>query len=197
MEACDQIRNLIHRYSEAVDQGRFEVLDELFADATVRTATGDGSPGPGLRGGSIGASFGDGIILYADGTPRTRHLVTNTIIEVDEPAGRATARSYNTTLQQVPGRGIEIIATARYFGTFVCAEGTWRFSERVIRHSSLNGVHRDFIGDMSRHTRSLGCRHRLRPCPGRCWPERWRASTYGCGNVTARTVRLPLPLSPV
>src|ERR1700722_3446836 len=45
------------------------------------------------------------MILYADGTPRTRHLVTNTIIEVDESAGRATARSYNTTLQQVPGAG--------------------------------------------------------------------------------------------
>ena len=32
--------------------------------------------------------------------------------------------------------------------------GTWRFSERVIRHTSLDGVHRDFIGDMSRHTRN-------------------------------------------
>jgi 3-phenylpropionate/cinnamic acid dioxygenase small subunit len=91
--------------------------------------------------------------LYADGTPRTRHLVTNTIIDVDEPAGRATARSYNTTLQQVPGRGIEIIATARYEDSFVCLEGSWRFSERVIRHTSLDGVHRDFIGDMSRHTK--------------------------------------------
>jgi hypothetical protein len=155
MEACDQIRNLIHRYSEAVDQGRFEVLDELFADATVRTAMGSGPPGPGIEGRSVGALFGAGIIVYADGTPRTRHLVTNTIIDVDEAAGRATARSYNTTLQQVPGQGIEIIATARYFDTFVRAEGTWRFSERVIRHSSLDGVHRDFVGDMSRHTRHV------------------------------------------
>ena len=153
-DACDQIRNLIHRYSEAVDQGRFEVLDELFADATVRMAMGSGSPGPGIDGRSVAAAFGDGIILYADGTPRTRHLVTHTIIEVDESAGHATARSYNTTLQQVPGRGIEIIATARYEDTFLLVGGTWRFSERVIRHSSLDGVHRDFIGDMSRHTRN-------------------------------------------
>ena len=154
LNACDQIRNLIHRYSEAVDQGRFEVLDELFADATVRMAMGSGAPGPGLDGRSVGALFGKGIILYADGTPRTRHLVTNTIIDVDEPAGRATARSYNTTLQQVPGRGIEIIATARYEDTFLLVGGRWRFSERVIRHASLDGVHRDFIGDMSRHTRN-------------------------------------------
>ena len=155
LSACDQIRNLIHRYSEAVDQGRFDVLGELFADATVRMAMGSGSPGPGIDGRSVAALFGGGIILYADGTPRTRHLVTNTIIDVDEPAGRATARSYNTTLQQVPGRGIEIIATARYEDTFLVLGDRWRFSERVIRHSSLDGVHRDFTGDMSRHTRSL------------------------------------------
>jgi 3-phenylpropionate/cinnamic acid dioxygenase small subunit len=154
LDACDQIRNLIHRYAEAVDQGRFEVLGELFADATVQMAMGSGPPGPGIDGRTVPAMFGDGIIVYADGTPRTRHLVTNTIIEVDEEAGRAAGRSYNTTLQQVPGRGIEIIATARYEDSFVYTDGTWRFSERVIRHSSLDGVHRDFIGDMSRHTRN-------------------------------------------
>jgi hypothetical protein len=154
-DACDQIRNLIHRYSEAVDLGRFEVLDELFADATVRMVTGSGEPGAPIEGRTISRTFGAGIILYPDGTPRNRHLVTNTIIDVDESAGRATARSYNTTLQQVPGRDIEIIATARYEDTFLLAGGRWRFSERVIRHSSLDGVHRDFIGDMSRHTRSL------------------------------------------
>ena len=181
--ACDQIRNLIHRYSEAVDQGRFEVLDELFADATVRMAMGPGAPGPGLDGRSVGAMFGDGIILYADGTPRTRHLVTNMIIEVDEEAARATARSYNTTLQQVPGRGIEIIATARYEDSFRLVDGTWRFSERIIRHTSLDGVHRDFIGDMSRHTRSAPLPAYLLTClaclawrgrrrgPGHCGPE--------------------------
>jgi len=151
-DACDQIRNLIHRYSEAVDQGRFAALDELFAHATVRTAVGSGEPGAGIGGRTVSATFGEGIILYADGTPRTRHLVTNMIIEVDEEAGRATARSYNTTLQQVPGRVIEIIATARYEDSFLRVDGTWRFSDRIIRHSSLDGVHRDFIGDMSRHT---------------------------------------------
>ncbi|HTX27257.1 MAG TPA: nuclear transport factor 2 family protein [Streptosporangiaceae bacterium] len=152
--AHDEIRNLIHRYAEAVDGGRFEVLGELFAAATVRVAVGAGSPGPAMPGSSVVAMFGDGIILYADGTPRTRHLVTNTIIDVDEEGGRATARSYNTTLQQVPGRSIEIIATARYEDTFERSGGAWRFCERIIRHSSLDGVHRDFIGDMSRHTRS-------------------------------------------
>ena len=153
-DAADQIRNLIHRYAEAVDGGRFEVLSELFAHATLRFALGSGVPQRSMPGTDAEAMFRGGIILYADGTPRTRHVTTNTIIEVDETAGRATARSYLTTLQQVPGHPIEIIATAKYEDTFERADGTWRFSERLIRQSSMDGVHRDFIGDMTRHTRN-------------------------------------------
>ena len=78
-------------------------------------------------------------------------MVSNIIIEVDESGGTATSRSYNTTLQQVPGHSIEIIATARYFDSFELSGNAWRFSRRVIRHASIDGVHRDFTGDMSRH----------------------------------------------
>ena len=151
-DASDQIRNLIHRYAEAVDGGRFDVLSELFAHTTLRFALGSGAPTRSVPGPEAEAMYRGGIILYTDGTPRTRHLVTNTIIDVDEQAGRATARSYNTTLQQAPGNPIEIIATAKYEDTFERVEGRWRFSERLIRSSSLDGVNRDFIGDMSRHT---------------------------------------------
>jgi 3-phenylpropionate/cinnamic acid dioxygenase small subunit len=153
-DASDQIRNLIHRYAEAVDGGRFEVLSELFAHASLRFALGTGEAQRTMPGHAAEAMYRAGIILYSDGTPRTRHVVTNTIIEVDEAAGRATARSYNTTLQQVPGHPIEIIATAKYEDTFERVDGMWRFTQRLIRSSSIDGVARDFIGDMSRHTRS-------------------------------------------
>jgi 3-phenylpropionate/cinnamic acid dioxygenase small subunit len=150
-DAHEQIRNLVHRYSEAIDGGHFEVWDELFEYATIRIALGASEPGPPIPGTSM-SSMTDSIILYADGTPRTRHLVNNLIIEVDEVAGSASARSYNTTLQQPPGREISIIATAQYFDTFECVEGNWRFTDRTIRHASVDGVTRDFIGDMSFHT---------------------------------------------
>src|SRR5438128_4995273 len=153
-DATDQIHNLIHRYAEAVDRGRFEVLSELFAHATLRFALGTGAPTRSVPGPEAEAMYRGGIILYADGTPRTRHLVNDTIIDVDEAKGTATARSYNTTLQQVPGHGIEIIATAKYEDIFERVDGRWRFKERLIRSSSIDGVNRDFIGDMSRHTRN-------------------------------------------
>ena len=116
--AEDQIRNLIHRYSEAVDSGQLEILDELFAHANLRVAVGNKAPGPPRPGSATVKTYRDAIRVYADGTPRTRHLVSNTIIEVDEAAGSASARSYNTTLQQVPGKPITVIATAYYLDAF-------------------------------------------------------------------------------
>lgn len=153
-DAADQIRNLLHRYSEAVDTGAFDTLADLFAHARFRFALGDAAPSDGVQGAGLTAQFRENILLYADGTPRTRHLVTNSIIDVDEEAGTATARSYNTTLQQVPGHGIEIIATARYEDRYERVDGAWRFADRVVRHTTIDGVHRDFIGDMTRHTRT-------------------------------------------
>jgi 3-phenylpropionate/cinnamic acid dioxygenase small subunit len=157
-DATDQIRNLLHRYSEAVDTGNFDALAELFAHARFRSALGNAEPTLGRQGAEVAEMFKTGIILYGDGTPRTRHVVTNSIIEVDEQAGTATARSYNTTLQQVPPHPLEIMATARYEDRFERVGGTWRFTDRVVRHSSIDGVHRDFINDMSRHTRSRQAR---------------------------------------
>jgi 3-phenylpropionate/cinnamic acid dioxygenase small subunit len=151
--AYDQIRNLIHRYAEGIDTGRFDVWEELFKHAEILVAFGDNEPTTIASGGDLSVMT-QGIIIYGDGTPRTRHLVSNIIIEVDGASGKATARSYNTTLQQVPGRPIEIIATARYFDSFELADDAWRFRKRIIRHSSIDGFHRDFTGDMSRHVRS-------------------------------------------
>jgi 3-phenylpropionate/cinnamic acid dioxygenase small subunit len=88
------------------------------------------------------------VILYEDGTPRTRHVITNPIIEVDEEAGTATCRSVYTVLQQVPGDALRIVINGRYHDRFVRDEGgTWHYAWRDY---SLH----DFPGDMSRHTRN-------------------------------------------
>ncbi|HXL94832.1 MAG TPA: nuclear transport factor 2 family protein [Streptosporangiaceae bacterium] len=153
--AHDQIRNLIHRYAEGIDTGRFEIWEELFKQAEIYFTIGDSEPTLLATGGDLSVMT-QGIIIYGDGTPRTRHIVSNTIIEVDEAGVKATARSYNTTLQQVPDRPIEIIATARYFDSFELAGNAWHFTQRIIRHSAIDGVNRDFTGDMSHHVRRQG-----------------------------------------
>ena len=59
----------------------------------------------------------DNVIVYEDGTPRTKH-VTNIAIEVDAEAGTASARSYFTVLQALPDLPLQIIVSGRYLDRF-------------------------------------------------------------------------------
>ncbi|MER7765470.1 nuclear transport factor 2 family protein [Kitasatospora sp. NPDC096140] len=134
------VENLIARYAELVDDGDFAGLGALLADAAF---TGSGAPVRGSE--AIERLFRDTLIVYADGTPRTHHVTTNTAVEVDEPAGTAVARSYVTVLQALPDFPLQTIAAGRYHDRFERRDGRWRFTERRVRIT--------LVGDMSRHLR--------------------------------------------
>ena len=84
------------------------------------------------------------VIVYPDGTPRTKHVVTNPIIEVDDDATTATCRSYYTVLQQTDGFPLQVIVTGRYHDRFERFDGRWRFAYRD--YSLI-----DAVGDVSHH----------------------------------------------
>ncbi|MFD5464659.1 nuclear transport factor 2 family protein [Kitasatospora sp. NPDC127059] len=132
------IGNLIARYAELVDDGDFAGLGELLADAVF---TGSGGPVRGRE--AIERMFRDAVIVYADGTPRTQHVVSNLAVEVDEQAGTAAARSYVTVLQALPELPLQPIAAGRYQDRFERVDGRWRFAERRVRIT--------LVGDVSRH----------------------------------------------
>ena len=86
----------------------------------------------------------DSLIVYDDGTPRTKHVTTNLLIEIDDAAGTATCRSYFTVLQEVPGSGrLQPITAGRYHDEFAEHDGSWRFTRRLII--------RELDGDLSEH----------------------------------------------
>jgi 3-phenylpropionate/cinnamic acid dioxygenase small subunit len=87
----------------------------------------------------------DSLIVYDDGAPRTKHLTTNIVIEVDEAAGMAVSRSYFTVLQALPDFALQPIVSGRYQDRFERSDGQWRFVERRVRT--------DLVGDVSRHLR--------------------------------------------
>ncbi|HEX3961232.1 MAG TPA: nuclear transport factor 2 family protein [Trebonia sp.] len=134
------IENLIAVYAELVDDGDFAGLGNLLADATF-TGSGASVSGPD----AIEKMFRDMLIVYDDGTPRTRHVTTNVIIDVDEEAGAATSRAYFTVLQALPGLPLQPIVSGRYRDRFDRHDGQWRFAERRVRI--------DLAGDVSRHLR--------------------------------------------
>jgi hypothetical protein len=87
----------------------------------------------------------DNVIVYDDGTPRTKHVTTNIAIEVDEEAGTAVSRSYFTALQALPDLALQPIVSGRYEDRFEHRDGQWRFAERRVLT--------DLVGDVSRHLR--------------------------------------------
>jgi hypothetical protein len=105
------------------------------------TFTGSGAPVSGPC--AIEKMFRDTVIVYEDGTPRTKHVATNIVIDLDEDAGTAAARSYVTVLQAAPGFSLQTIAAGRCLDRFERRHGQWRFTERR--------VHIDLVGDVSHH----------------------------------------------
>jgi hypothetical protein len=140
--AARAIENLIATYAERVDDGEFAAVGQLLAHAAFTGAAGSAT-GPD----AIERLLRDNVIVYEDGTPRTKHVVTNIAIEVDEETGTASARSYFTVLQSLPDLPLQIIVSGRYRDRFERHEGQWRFAERRVQT--------DLLGDVSHHVRSL------------------------------------------
>jgi 3-phenylpropionate/cinnamic acid dioxygenase small subunit len=143
MRAETQITNLLYRYAESIDAGDLAGAAALFEHARIRIG------GPDPEQDTIDAARLLGIwksliVLHPDGTPRTKHVTTNPIIEIDEDAGTASCRSYYTVLQQTDGMPLQTIVTGRYHDRFERVEGQWRFSYR-----DLTLI--DMVGDVSRH----------------------------------------------
>jgi 3-phenylpropionate/cinnamic acid dioxygenase small subunit len=138
-----QITNLLYRYAECIDTGDLVGAAELFEHARIRVG------GPDTGQDTIDATRLLGIwksliVIHPDGTPRTKHVTTNPIVEVDEAAGTASCRSYYTVLQQTDELPLQTIVTGRYHDRFERVGGQWRFSYR-----DLTLI--DLVGDVSHH----------------------------------------------
>jgi hypothetical protein len=123
----DAILNLIHLYAECIDRGDYDGIGELFAEGTI--AGPDGTPLARGRE-QVARLYERTTRRHEDGTPRTHHVTSNLILEVDEPAATARGRCYYTVLQAVPGLPLQPIVAGRYHDTFARSGGAWSFRER-------------------------------------------------------------------
>ena len=141
MSAETQIANLLYRYAEYMDTGDLDAAASLFQHARIRVS----GAAEGIVDASVMLAFWKAaVVLYPDGTPRTKHVVTNPIIEVDEGVGTATCRSYYTVLQQTDDFPLQVIVAGRYHDQFQRVDGQWRYR---FRDYTLI----DLVGDLSHH----------------------------------------------
>lgn len=139
-ESHHAISALCYRYAEMMDAADFDGLAALFAHARL---TNEGVPGAIEGGDAIAGLYRTTNRVHDDGTLRTRHLTTNLMIDIDEDAGNATARSAFVVFQQTAQLPLQPIVTGRYRDRFVRTGETWRFEERHIIV--------DHVGDVREH----------------------------------------------
>ena len=149
-EAHEAIRNLLGRYCELMDAGHFAGLAELFAHATLADEHGN-----------VFATGADEMrvmwerqtMLYDvdaraghDGSPRTRHVTANPVIDVDDSMGVAQVSSSYVVFQGTDDLPLQPIVTGRYLDTFTRGAAGWHFTQR--RYAI------DHAGDLSHHLRT-------------------------------------------
>jgi 3-phenylpropionate/cinnamic acid dioxygenase small subunit len=130
-----EITNLVYRYTELIDNGDLPGALGLFKHAQLKLVTSEE-----LQDSEAALAFLQRvIILYPGGTPKTKHLVTNPIIEIDEVAGTATSRSQYTVLQATDELPLQIIAGGRYHDRLEYVAGQWQFTYRDYTLFDLRG----------------------------------------------------------
>jgi ketosteroid isomerase-like protein len=139
--AAEAITKLIYTYAERIDAGDFAGVGEVFAHATL-TFEGFDDVVSGRE--AIAALYGRTTRRYEDGTPRTKHVMTNVLVDVAENGASASSRSYFTVLQAVPGElALQPVIAGRYRHTYTQADGHW---EIATMHIII-----DLVGDLGHH----------------------------------------------
>jgi 3-phenylpropionate/cinnamic acid dioxygenase small subunit len=138
--AAEAITKLIYTYAERIDDGDFAGVGELFAHATL-TFEGFGDAVSGRD--AIQALYTRSTRRYEDGTPRTKHVMTNVMVDVHDDA-TARSRSYFTVLQAVPGAlALQPVIAGRYRHTYELVDSGWRVATM---HITI-----DLVGDLGHH----------------------------------------------
>jgi 3-phenylpropionate/cinnamic acid dioxygenase small subunit len=134
------IQNLIYRYCDCIDRGDFAGIAQLFAHAEIHVPA---LPAPVRGVAAIEAMYTQFTRVYPQtGTPRTRHVTSNVIIEPDG-ANAARSESYVLVHQATEALPLQPIIGGRYHDRFAKVEGAWRFTERRMEM--------DLFGNLSAH----------------------------------------------
>lgn len=143
-----EVTELLYRYAELIDAGDFDGVGELLGRGSFMGVAG--AP-------AIAELFASTTRRFPEhgNTPRTRHLVLNPIVDVDDE--RATARSTFVVVQHVPGGPVTVplqpIVVGRYADVFARDENGWYFTERTVDVEMVGNVSDHLMMDPSAFSR--------------------------------------------
>jgi 3-phenylpropionate/cinnamic acid dioxygenase small subunit len=127
---AEAIATLLYTYAERIDAGNFDGVAELFGDATL-TFEGFDAAVSGTN--EISSLYERTTRRYEDGTPKTKHVITNVMVDVDGDGTSASSKAYFTVLQAVPGElSLQPVIAGRYRHTYSRHGTEWRFASMHI-----------------------------------------------------------------
>lgn len=133
-----EISSLIYCCCATYDAGRWEETAKLFEHGVWHV-----SDELALSGAEPIARFLEGAIRLYDGTPKTRHTVSNIRIAIAQDRASAEAESTVVVFQSPPGGPPRILIQGVYHDKFARHGDTWHFAER---RATVDGA-----GDVSTH----------------------------------------------
>ena len=131
-DSARQIENLLYTYAERIDAGDLDGVADLFEHGRIHGQEG-GPPGTVFEGrDAVRGLYEMATRLHDDGTPLTKHVTTNAIVEADDETGTGSARSCYTVFQATPELPLQPIICGRYRDTFHVVDGAWWFDTRTM-----------------------------------------------------------------
>ena len=143
MKARRAIERLLYDYCFGIDTGDFAFTAGLFGEDGQYGLVG----GPSARGSAQVLGMLQASVRRYDGVPRTRHIVTNVCIDMEDKPdtddGLATVRSYIQVVHQPPDGAVRSIVVGTYFDRVHRVDDRWLFAERRMQL--------ELVGDLRTH----------------------------------------------
>lgn len=140
MDNYRAIENLMYRYAFTLDAGDLPGVAELFRHGEIVAPAADSV----VKGyDAVLEMYNNSTRLYECGTPKTRHIISNVLIEVDDAGTTAKSQAYFTVVQAAPGLPLQTIISGHYKDSFEKRDGLWRFARRE--------MYPELFGDLSKH----------------------------------------------
>lgn len=140
MDDYRAVENLMYRYAFTLDSGDLPGVAELFRHGEIVAPASESV----VRGyDEVLEMYNNSTRLYECGTPRTRHIISNVMVEVDDSGTTATAKAYFTVVQATEDFPLQTIISGHYHDSFEKHGGQWRFARKE--------MYPELFGDLSRH----------------------------------------------
>lgn len=135
------IQNIVYEYGYLIDAGDFAGIGRHFGDAILSS---EGSDLHVTGAEAIQKHYEASARIYEDsGTPKTKHVFTNFMIEIDDSGVLASSKANYSVLQQTDDLPLQTIISGHYEHRYAKRDGTWRLTHKKFFV--------DQIGDLSHH----------------------------------------------